>query len=103
MDSEHPALSSSVTGTLASLESRFAISFLFDGIFDDPAEKCYFQCWFSFHAGFYLFKGIDRPFGGGVESILIRSVFVNWRLGKIFFLILNGLHHKISKKLLYAA
>jgi hypothetical protein len=30
------------------------------------------------------FKGIDRPFGGGVESILIRSVFVNWRLGKFF-------------------
>jgi hypothetical protein len=29
-------------------------------------------------------KGIDRPFGGGVESILIRSVFVNWRLGKFF-------------------
>ncbi len=49
------------------------------------------------------FKGIDRPFGGGVESILIRSVFVNWRLGKNFYLILNGLHHKISKKLLYAA
>jgi hypothetical protein len=48
-------------------------------------------------------KGIDRPFGGGVESILIRSVFVNWRLGKFFYLILNGLHHKISKKLLYAA
>ncbi len=51
----------------------------------------------------YLLKGIDRPFGGGVESILIRSVFVNWRLGKFFYLILNGLHHKISKKLLYAA
>jgi hypothetical protein len=49
------------------------------------------------------FKGIDRPFGGGVESILIRSVFVNWRLGKFFYLILNGLHHKISKKLLYPA
>jgi hypothetical protein len=48
-------------------------------------------------------KGINRPFGGGVESILIRSVFVNWRLGKFFLLILNGLHHKISKKLLYAA
>ncbi len=48
-------------------------------------------------------KGIDRPFGGGVESILVRSVFVNWRLGNFFYLILNGLHHKISKKLLYAA
>jgi hypothetical protein len=30
-----------------------AISFLFDGIFDDRAEKCYFQCWFSLHADFY--------------------------------------------------
>jgi hypothetical protein len=49
------------------------------------------------------FKGIDRPFGGGVESILIQSVFVNWRLENFFYLILNGLHHKISKKLLYAA
>jgi hypothetical protein len=49
-----------------------------------------------------VFKGIDLPFGGGVESILVQSVFVNWRLG-IFFFILNGLHHKISKKLLYAA
>jgi hypothetical protein len=49
------------------------------------------------------FKGIDRPFGGGVESILIRSVFVNWRLGNFCYLILNGLHHKISKKVLYAA
>ncbi len=29
-------------------------------------------------------KGIDRPFGEGVESILIRSVFVNWRLGNFF-------------------
>ncbi len=46
MDSEPPALSSSVTGTLASLESRFAISFLFDGIFDDPAEKCFFNVGF---------------------------------------------------------
>jgi hypothetical protein len=26
-------------------------------------------------------KGIDRPFGRGVESILIGSVLVNWRLG----------------------
>ncbi len=33
-----------------------------------------------------LFKGIDRPFGGGVESRLILSVVVNWRLGKNFFI-----------------
>ncbi len=51
----------------------------------------------------FAVKGINRPFGRGVESILIQSVFVNWRLGKIFYLILNGLYHKISKKLLYAA
>jgi hypothetical protein len=31
-----------------------------------------------------LFKGIDRPFGGGVESILIRFLLVNWRLGYFF-------------------
>jgi hypothetical protein len=29
-------------------------------------------------------KGIDRPFRGGVESIFIRSLLVNWRLGKFF-------------------
>jgi hypothetical protein len=48
-------------------------------------------------------KGIDRPFGGGVESILIRSILVNWRLGYFFYLILKGLRHKISKKPLDAA
>jgi hypothetical protein len=48
-------------------------------------------------------KGIDRPFGGGFESILIRSILVNWRLGYFFNLILNGLRHKISKKPLDAA
>jgi hypothetical protein len=31
-------------------------------------------------------NGIDRPFGGGVESILIRSLLVNWRLGYFFIL-----------------
>jgi hypothetical protein len=49
------------------------------------------------------FKGIDRPFGGGVESILIRSLLLNWRLGYFFYLILKGLLHKISKKPLDAA
>ncbi|MFN9979515.1 MAG: hypothetical protein ACK53Y_06360, partial [bacterium] len=48
-------------------------------------------------------KGIDRPFGGGVESILIRSILVNWRLGYFFYLILKGLRHKISKKPVDAA
>ncbi len=44
-------------------------------------------------------KGIDRPFGEGVKSRLIRSLLINWRLGNFFFLLLNGFHHKISKKL----
>ncbi len=44
-------------------------------------------------------KGIDRPFQGGVKSSLIRSLFINWRLGNFFLsLILKGFHHKISKK-----
>ena len=47
---------------------------------------------------FLMLKGIDRPFRGGVESILIRSLLVNWRLGYFFYLILKGLLHKISKK-----
>jgi hypothetical protein len=48
-------------------------------------------------------KGIDRPFRGGVESILILSLLVNWRLGYFFYHILKGLLHKISKKPLDAA
>jgi hypothetical protein len=48
-------------------------------------------------------KGIDRPFGGGVESILILSVLLNWKLGYFFYLILKGLLHKISIKPLDAA
>jgi hypothetical protein len=47
--------------------------------------------------------GIDRPFQGGVKSSLIRSLFINWRLGNFFSLILKGFHHKISKKLIDAA
>jgi len=43
-------------------------------------------------------KGIDRSFRRGVKSSLIRSLFINWRLGNVFFLILKGFHHKISKK-----
>jgi hypothetical protein len=48
-------------------------------------------------------KGIDRPFRRGVESILIQSLLVNWRLGYFFNLILKGLLHNISKKPLDAA
>jgi hypothetical protein len=46
----------------------------------------------------FCLKGIDRPFGGGVKSRLIRSLLINWRLGNFLKLILNGFHHKISKK-----
>jgi hypothetical protein len=34
--------------------------------------------------GFFQFKGIDRPFGRGVESRLIQSLLINWRLGHFF-------------------
>jgi hypothetical protein len=34
---------------------------------------------------------------------LIRSVMTNWRLGNFFYVILKGLHHKISKKPIVAA
>jgi hypothetical protein len=44
------------------------------------------------------FKGIDRSFKLRGEIRLIPSVVTNWRLGNFFHLILNGLHHKISKK-----
>ncbi len=40
---------------------------------------------------------IDRSFELRGEIGLIRSVMANWRLGNFFYLILNGLHHKISK------
>jgi hypothetical protein len=48
-------------------------------------------------------KGIDRPFRGKVKSSLIRSLFINWRLGNFFLLILKGFHHKISRKPMEAA
>jgi hypothetical protein len=50
-----------------------------------------------------LFKGIDRSFELRGEIRLIRSVMTNWRLGNFFYLILSGLHHKISKKPIVAA
>ncbi len=43
-------------------------------------------------------KGMDRSFKLRSKSRLIRSVIINWRLGSFFYLILNGLHHKLSKK-----
>jgi hypothetical protein len=41
----------------------------------------------SFSTELWFLKGIDRPFGGGVESILIRSLLLNWRLGKSRWLV----------------
>ncbi len=49
------------------------------------------------------FKGIDQSFQLRGEIRLIRSAMTNWRLGNFFYLILNGLHHKISKKPIVAA
>ncbi len=53
----------------------------------------------------FALKGIDRSFRGGVKSSLIRTLFINWRLGNFFLLILKGFHfhHKISKKPIDAA
>ncbi len=45
-----------------------------------------------------VFKGIDRPFELRGEIRLIQSVITNWMLRDFFYLILKGLHHKISKK-----
>ncbi len=36
------------------------------------------------HSYFFFLKGIDRPFGEGVKSRLIRSLLINWRLGNFF-------------------
>ncbi len=52
---------------------------------------------------FQSLKGIDRSFELRGEIRFIRSVMTNWRLGIFFYLILNGLHHKISKKPIVAA
>jgi hypothetical protein len=56
-----------------------------------------FSILFSIESFFMMFKGIDRSFELSSEIRLIRSVMTNWRLGNFFYLILNGLHHKISK------
>ena len=48
-------------------------------------------------------KGIDRSFELRGEIRLIQSVLTNWMLGNFFYLILNGLDHKISKKPIVAA
>ncbi len=47
--------------------------------------------------------GIDRSFELRGKIRLIRSVMTNWRLGNFFYVILKGLHHKISKKPIVAA
>ncbi len=33
---------------------------------------------------YIIYIYIDRPFRGGVKSSLIRSLFINWRLGNFF-------------------
>ncbi len=50
-------------------------------------------------------KALTDHFGGGsgLRSSLIWSLFINWRLGNFFLLILKGFHHKISKKPIDAA
>ncbi len=50
-----------------------------------------------------VLKGIGRSFELRGKIRLIRSVMTKWRLGNFFSLILNGLHHKISKKPIVAA
>jgi hypothetical protein len=50
-----------------------------------------------------VFKGIDRSFELRGKIRLIRSEMTNWRLGNFFYVILKGLHHKISKKPIVAA
>ncbi len=57
----------------------------------------------SLNNRYRVIKGIDRSFELRGEIRLIQSVMINWRLGNFFYLILNGLHHKISKKPIVAA
>jgi hypothetical protein len=51
-----------------------------------------FFIWFSITENVKL--SIDRPCGGRVESILIRSVPLNWMLGYFLYLILKGHQQK---------
>jgi hypothetical protein len=48
-------------------------------------------------------KALTDRLEGGVESILIQSLLVNWRLGYFYYLIFKGLIQKINKKPLNAA
>jgi hypothetical protein len=67
-----------------------------------PAGHCY-EVYFSIRIKKVEVKGIDRSFELRGKIRFIRSVMTNWRLGNFFYLILNGLHHKISKKPIVAA
>jgi hypothetical protein len=70
-------------------------------IYSKSGSRCYLS---SHYYPDLTLKGIDRPFRRGVKSSLIRSLFINWRLGNFFLLlILKGFHHKISKKPIDAA
>jgi hypothetical protein len=50
------------------------------------------------HNLFQILKGIVQPFGRGVESILIRSLLLNWRPGKFknFFLMIQSHERNIK-------
>ena len=43
-------------------------------------------------------KGIDRPFRRGVKSSLIRSLFINWRLGNFFSSLFKGILSQDQQK-----
>ncbi len=45
----------------------------------------------------YYGQNWTKTFGRRVESRLIRSVQIKWRLGYFFYFILNGFHHRIGK------
>ncbi len=49
---------------------------------------------------FEIIKGIDRPFGEGVQSILLRSVLVNWRLGYLLILYSRAFITRSAKALI---
>jgi hypothetical protein len=44
------------------------------------------------------FKGIDRSFRRGVKISLIRSLFINWRLGKFFSSHFKGISSQDEQK-----
>jgi hypothetical protein len=47
---------------------------------------------------FDRFKGIDRSFRGGIKISLIRSLFINWRLGNFFSSHFKGIPSQDQQK-----